>query len=67
MTQLVLSDERARVVAETGEGVELVDRDGRHLGYVSTGFSSQEIAEAERRARSDGPWHTTDEVLGHIR
>ena len=66
MTQLVLSDEQARQLAETHEAVELVDRQGRHLGYVASGFSPAEIAKAELRAGSSGPWYTTEEVVKHL-
>ena len=66
MTQLVLSDEQARLLSSTNEGVELVDQQGRHLGYVALGFSPNDIAEAARRAGSDGPWYTTEEVLKHL-
>jgi len=66
MTQLVLSDEQARQLSQTSEPVELVDREGRHLGYVTSDFSPEEIAEAERRAGSSGPWYTTQEVLKHL-
>jgi hypothetical protein len=67
MNRLVLSDEQARLLSLSKEVVEVVDQDGKHLGYVTTDFSAEEIAEAERRAGSDGPWYTTDEVLKHLK
>lgn len=66
MTRLVLSDEQAQALSLSEETVELVDEQGNHLGYVATGFSREEIAQAERRAGSAGPWYTTEEVLKHL-
>lgn len=59
MSHIVLDDEQAKIVAEADDQVEVRDRMGRRLGYVFQGFSREELAEAQQRADSDGPWHTT--------
>lgn len=66
MVQLVLTDEQARVLAESGGDVVLRDSAGRHLGYVSQGFSAKDIAEAQRRLATPGPRLSTAEVLAKL-
>ena len=46
MDQIVLSDEQAKVLAESAGNILLRDSQGRHLGYVSHGFTAKDIAEA---------------------
>ena len=46
--------------------VEIRDRNGNHLGYVSHGFTAEDIAEAHRRRESPEPRLTTKEVLERI-
>ena len=67
MQHLVLSDEQARIVSQSSEGIEIRDRNGKHLGYVAHGFSDEDIAIAKQRMASDEPRHTTREVLDHLR
>jgi hypothetical protein len=66
MTRVVLNDDQARTVRQaTGE---MLDEGGVLVGYLTQPlFTPDEIAEAERRAASAGPWHTTAEVLSHLR
>jgi len=67
MQHLVVSDEQARIISQSSEGLEIRDRTGRHLGYVAHGFSAEDIAIAKERMASDEPRHTTREVLDHLR
>jgi hypothetical protein len=68
MVQLILNDDQARVIRESVEPVEIVDRTGNRIGILKRGhqWTPEELAEAERRARSDGPWYSTQEVLDHL-
>jgi hypothetical protein len=66
MTQVILSPEQVRQVATAEGAIEFVDRAGRHVAYVAAEFTPVEIAIAERRAGSSGPWFSTDEVLEHL-
>ena len=66
MPYITVDDEQAKIIAGSRETVEIRDRSGRRLGYITHGFTPTEIAEAERRANSEGPWHTTQEVLEHL-
>ena len=67
MRHLVVSDEQARIISQSNEGVEIRDRHGVHLGYVAHGFSDEDIAIAKERMTSDEPRHTTRDVLDHLR
>ena len=66
MTQIVLSDDQARAVQAATDAVEIRDQRGNLLGYVSPPPSGVEIAEAKRRLESDGPWHTTEQVMDYL-
>ena len=67
MMQIVLSDDQAKAVQAATGVVEVRDRQGNLLGYVSPPPSDAEIAEASRRLKSDGPWYTTEQVMGHLK
>ena len=67
MTQIILSDDQARVVHAARDAVEIRDQQGNLLGYVSPPPSDVEIAEAKRRLKSDGPWYTTEQVTDHLK
>jgi len=67
MTRIVLSDDQTRALQAATDGVEICDRHGNLLGYVSPPPSDAEIADARRRLQSDGPWHTTEQVMDHLK
>lgn len=67
MTQIILNDDQAQAVQAARDAVEVRDRSGRLLGYVSPPPGDAEIAQAKRRLQSQGPWYTTEEVLEHLR
>jgi hypothetical protein len=62
----VVDDEQARIISESPERIEIRDRTGRHLGYVSGGFTEEDIAIARQRMASDEPRFTTKQVLEHL-
>ena len=69
MTHVILNHDQASAVRSASGIVEILDESGILVGYVARPplFTPDEIAEAERRATSPGPWHTTAEVLAHLR
>jgi len=74
MTQITLNSEQAAILAKANESVLIYLPDGSIAGLLRRDmtpkepiFTPEEIAEAERRANSPGPWHTTKEVLDHLR
>jgi hypothetical protein len=66
MTQIILSDDQVRTVHTATGAVEVRDRYGELVGYLSSPPSTAEIAAATRRLESDGPWYTTEQVLGRL-
>jgi len=67
MTHIVLSDDQAQTVQAATGAVEIRDRRGNLLGYVTPPPGEAEIAEARQRLASDGPWYTTQQVMDHLR
>ena len=66
MRHIIVNDEQAKIVAQSGEGIEIRDSGGNHLGYVAHGFDEDDIAIATRRQSSDEPRVPTEEVLKHL-
>lgn len=67
MNEIILSDDQLRVVREASGRVAILDPQGCLVGYLSRAVDPAIIAEAERRAASDGPWFTTQQVLDHLK
>jgi hypothetical protein len=66
MMQIILSDDQVSALQVTAGTVEVRDQRGALVGYLSRPASDAEIAAANRRLKSDGPWYTTQEVLDHL-
>lgn len=66
MTEIILSADQIQVVVGATDVVALRDDQGKLLGYVARPPSDAEVSEAKRRLESDGPWHTTQQVLKHL-
>jgi hypothetical protein len=66
MTQIILTDDQVSALKTAAGTVEVRDRQGALLGYLSRPASDAEIAEASRRLKSEGPWYTTQQVLDHL-
>jgi hypothetical protein len=67
MTQIMLTDDQAAALIASQGQVRLCDSEGRVLGLTQPTFSAADVEEARRRAASPGVWHTTEEVLAHLR
>jgi hypothetical protein len=74
MAKIILSSEQAEILAKANEPVGICLPNGSIAGWLRGDmspkepmFTPEEIAEAERRANSPGPWHTTKQVLDHLR
>ncbi|MGD0899399.1 MAG: hypothetical protein ABR915_16295 [Thermoguttaceae bacterium] len=66
MIRIVVDDEQARAIAQGADVVEIRNREGRILGYMMHGFTTDDVALAQRRLRSEEPRFTTQEVLGRL-
>ena len=75
MAQLIVTDEQARLISESDTTIPICDGRGRVIGHAvglavqtrSAVLTSRQIAEAEKRLESDGPWFTTSQVMDHLR
>jgi hypothetical protein len=66
MTHIIVDDQQARLIAQTSEFIEIRDRTGQRLGYVAHSFSAADIALAKKRAASNEPRFTTQQVISHL-
>lgn len=66
MPHITIDEQQVRILLESSGTIEIRDRHGNKLGYVSRSFSADEIADAKRRLASKGPWYTTEQVLNHL-
>jgi hypothetical protein len=77
MNEIVLSAEQASILSSASAPVALLRPDGSFLGWVSPPatfvvpsdcpFTPEQIAAAESQANAAGRWHSTSEVLEHLR
>jgi hypothetical protein len=77
MNEIVLTADQLSILSSSAGPVAIRRPDGSVIGWVSPTtrfiipevcpFTPEEIAAAEARAESAGPWYTTQEVLEHLR
>jgi hypothetical protein len=67
MTSIVVDDEQAKAIAESPGMVEVRDRTGAILGYMTHGFTAEDISIAKQRLQSDEPRFTKRQVLDRLR
>ena len=67
MIRIVVDDEQAKAIAQSTDVVEIRNREGRILGYVTHGFTADDVAVAQKRLRSEQPRFTTQQVLSRLR
>jgi hypothetical protein len=66
MSYIVLDEAQARVIAQAKGHVEVRDRNGKHLGYVTHGFTNEDIRIARERADSKAPRLSTADALRRL-
>ena len=67
MVYITLDDQQARIFAEATHEVAVRDASGKHLGYITSGFTLEDLREAELALASEGSRYTTAEVLAHLK
>jgi hypothetical protein len=67
MSHIIVDDEQAKLISEATDRIEVYDAQGRCLGYVTHGFTEEDVAVARARLASSQPRYTTQEVLDHLR
>jgi len=66
MTQIILTQEQAKLLLHSSEPVELCDPKGHVLASVPPLAEAEFIRLAKQRSKSQGPWFSTAEVLAHF-
>lgn len=68
MTQIVLTEEQARLAAQAQKALPVCDPQGRIMGrFEPLIVTPEEIAEVKHRAKSPGPWYTSEQVQARLR
>ena len=67
MVHIIVSDQQAKLIADTGQYVEIRDQHGNHLGFIAHGFTEQDIAIAKDRFASDQPRLSTKQMVDRLR
>lgn len=66
MVQITVTAEQAAQIGQSLGPIELLDQEGRSIGYFTKPISNAEIAEAKRRSQSSTGGRTTQEVLERL-
>ena len=66
MTQLFLTEEQARIVAQAPGAVEVRDPKGNVVGRLTPPYSAADIAEAKRRLATDQPRYPAEQVHARL-
>ncbi|HYV37964.1 MAG TPA: hypothetical protein VE988_19925 [Gemmataceae bacterium] len=66
MTQLILTDEQAKLAAGALRPFPVVDAKGNTVGTFSPVWTQEDIAEAKQRLASKQPRFTTAQVLDYL-
>lgn len=66
MVQIVVTSEQALRIESSEEAIEIVDNNGKRIGFFTKPFSEAEIQEAKYRAANEPLGRTTDEVIERL-
>ena len=66
MTQLILTEEQQQLLANSTDAIEIVDRGGRVLTRVRSGWTDAEIAEALLKSAESRPGSTLSDFLDRL-
>lgn len=66
MAHIIVDDQQVKTIVNAHGHVEVRDRRGNCLGVVVQGMRLEAVETAKRRAKSDGPWRTTEQVLSRL-
>jgi uncharacterized protein YmfQ (DUF2313 family) len=66
MSEVILTEDQARIVVQAGGPVVVRDPSGKELGRIEPKLPPEEIAELKRRAASPGPWFTGQQVQARL-
>jgi hypothetical protein len=66
MIRIIATEEQAKKIAEARESVEIVDTNGKRLGYFARPFSETELRIARERLASDEERRPTTVVINRL-
>jgi uncharacterized protein YmfQ (DUF2313 family) len=67
MSEVILTEEQARVVAESFSPVTVRDTSGNVLGHIDPKLTAEQIAALKRAASSPGPFFSGEQVQARLR
>ena len=67
MVRIQVTAEVPEQMMKSGESIEIVDTQGRRIGYVSRPITDDQISEARRLANAQPKGYSLDEVWKRIR
>jgi len=67
MSYIVLNEAQSRVITPATGDVQVRNKDGNHLGYITRGFTAEGIRIARERAESNVTCLSTAEVMDRPR
>lgn len=67
MSQIVVDAHEATLIKTAPRMVQVVDREGKLVGYVTPAPNDQELEKWRQRMTVDEPTCTTEEVLDYLR
>ncbi|HVA46817.1 MAG TPA: hypothetical protein VNH11_10670 [Pirellulales bacterium] len=66
-THSVVDDQEAALIKKAAKMVQVVDKEGNLVGYVTPAPIDEELEKWRQRLTVDEPTFTTEEVLNHLR
>ncbi len=66
MSELILTEEQAKIVTQSWGPMPVRDPNGKVLGRLEPTLTPEMIAEFKRRAASPGPWYTGKQVQARL-
>ncbi|HWG42576.1 MAG TPA: hypothetical protein VN688_07295 [Gemmataceae bacterium] len=66
MSELILTEEQAKIVTQSWGPMPVRDPNGKVLGRLEPTLTPEMIAEFKRRAASPGPWFTSEQVQARL-
>lgn len=67
MSQIVVDDEEAALIKKAATTVQVVDKEGKLVGFVTRATTDEELERWRQRLPIEEPTYTTEEVFQHLR
>ena len=67
MSQIVVDAEEAALIKTAAKTVQVVDQEGKLVGFVTPAPTDEELEKWRRRLTVDEPTYSTEEVRNHLR